>query len=374
MKTDKLGNIIKLTKGKKHLETDDNSAIRYLQIEDLNGNAANKYTYETGVLVNTDDIIIAWDGANAGKVGTGLTGIIGSTLARMVINQEFAYTKFLYWFLNSKFDLIKSQRTGATIPHISNSALRNLSVPLPPLEIQKKIAAILDKADELRQNDKKILEKYDQLAQSVFQEMFGDPEKNEKKWPLNRLDQLCKKITDGTHQSPKFKNEGIPFLFVSNIQNNSINYDTNKYISEEEYLTLTKSTPIEVGDLLLTIVGSIGNPAIVTNPKRFCFQRHIAHLKPNKELINIYFLHAVLQTQFVKRQIYILARGVAQKTLNLKELKSIEIIYPPLHEQNKFENIIHQIGIQRHLSEISMNKSHDLFQSLLQRAFKGELG
>jgi len=374
MKTDKLGNIIKLTKGKKHLETDDNSAIRYLQIEDLNGNAANKYTYETGVLVNTDDIIIAWDGANAGKVGTGLTGIIGSTLARMVINQEFAYTKFLYWFLNSKFDLIKSQRTGATIPHISNSALRNLSVPLPPLETQKKIAAILDKADELRQNDKKILEKYDQLAQSVFQEMFGDPEKNEKKWPLNRLDQLCKKITDGTHQSPKFKNEGIPFLFVSNIQNNSINYDTNKYISEEEYLTLTKSTPIEVGDLLLTIVGSIGNPAIVTNPKRFCFQRHIAHLKPNKELINIYFLHAVLQTQFVKRQIYILARGVAQKTLNLKELKSIEIIYPPLHEQNKFENIIHQIGIQRHLSEISMNKSHDLFQSLLQRAFKGELG
>lgn len=157
------------------------------------------------------------------------------------------------------------------------------------------------------------------------------------------LDNICLKITDGTHQSPQFVNEGVPFLFVSNIVNNKINYKTEKFITREEYQLLIKRTPIEVGDVLLTIVGSYGNPAVVESVKEFCFQRHIAYIKPNKEQINSYYLYTALQTPYVRRQIDIKVKGIAQKTLNLSELKKIRINIPKMEKQKDFEKFYKQI-------------------------------
>ena len=380
MKTDKLGNIIKLTKGKKHLETDDNSAIRYLQIEDLNGNAANKYTYETGVLVNTDDIIIAWDGANAGKVGTGLTGIIGSTLARMVINQEFAYTKFLYWFLNSKFDLIKSQRTGATIPHISNSALRNLSVPLPPLEIQKKIAAILDKADELRQNDKKILEKYDQLAQSVFFEMFGKSYPNNKIFKVSDLAAQHKgSMRTGPFGSDllhsEFTDSGIAVLGIDNVVENRFTWKQRRFISNKKYAALKRYT-VKPNDVLITIMGTIGRSAVVPKDISLAINtKHLAAITVNQEICNPFFLSFSLHSDpWIRYQLESKGRGAIMTGLNLSIISDLTIKLPAIEDQNKFAEILDRIDTQKGITKLSIIKSEDLFQSLLQRAFKGELG
>ncbi|HOW40086.1 MAG TPA: restriction endonuclease subunit S [Bacteroidales bacterium] len=383
MKTDKLGNIIKLTKGKKHLETDDNSAIRYLQIEDLNGNAANKYTYETGVLVNTDDIIIAWDGANAGKVGTGLTGIIGSTLARMVINQEFAYTKFLYWFLNSKFDLIKSQRTGATIPHISNSALRNLSVPLPPLEIQKKIAAILDKADELRQNDKKILEKYDQLAQSVFLDMFGDPVRNEKGWEIKTIEELVQKSRWAIKRGPFggalkkeiFVDDGYLVYEQYHALNNDFTFE-RYYIDEQKFQEL-KAFEVKPKDIIISCSGVyLGKLAIVPeNAKKGIINQALLKITLNEDIMKneffvYHFSHKTFKEKFFKSD-----RGAGIPNLPpMTDFKKFPFITPPIKDQIRFYNILQNIEKQRTSSVQSLQKSDDLFQSLLQRAFKGELG
>src|SRR5699024_3162621 len=98
--------------------------------------------------------------------------------------------------------------------------------------------------------------------------------------------EICKVITDGTHQPPEFTNTGIPFLLVSNIVTNEICYDTEKFISEETYNELIKRTPIEVGDILLSTVGSYGHPAIVKIDSRFCFQRHIAYLKPKLDIVD----------------------------------------------------------------------------------------
>ena len=151
----KLGDTLKISKGKKHEVIDFSvGAKRYIQIEDLSKTTNIKFTIENGIEVNKDDVIIAWDGANAGKVGTGLSGIIGSTLARLKILNTELNAKYLYRFLDSKFELIKSQRTGATIPHISGDALKNLEIPLPDLPTQRHIAEVLDKADALRQQNR----------------------------------------------------------------------------------------------------------------------------------------------------------------------------------------------------------------------------
>lgn len=253
------------------------------------------------------------------------------------------------------------------------SKYSQVDISLPPLPQQQKIAAILDAADALRQNDKALIAKYEELTQALFLDMFGDPVSNPKGWEIKTLSEVCNKITDGTHQGPKFIDSGIPFLLVSNIVNNELNFNTKKYISEEEYSILTKSTPIENGDLLYTSVGSYGNPAIVKDSRRFSFQRHIAHLKPKHDIINIVFLHAIMASPLVKWQADKFAIGAAQKTLNLKVIKLFKIFLPTMKVQNQFADRVALIEEQKAIAKKSLIKSEELFNSLIQKAFKGEM-
>lgn len=136
---------------------------------------------------------------------------------------------------------------------------------------------------------------------------------------------ICKIITDGTHQPPKFTSTGVPFLFVSNIVTNEIHYDAEKFISEETYAELTKRTPIAIGDILLSTVGSYGHPAIVKSDKPFCFQRHIAYLKPNADMVNSEYLRSAILSADVQRQIDERVKGIAQKTLNISEIQETSV-------------------------------------------------
>ena len=105
--------------------------------------------------------------------------------------------KFLYHYLKTIEKQLSNLGSGSTFTAITQKDLQNLQIPLPPLPIQRKIAAVLDKADAIRRRNKAILQKYDQLAQSVFLEMFGDPVKNEKGWDIKKLKEVCRHITDG---------------------------------------------------------------------------------------------------------------------------------------------------------------------------------
>ena len=204
----------------------------------------------------------------------------------------------------------------------------------------------------------------DELVKSRFIEMFGCLKKD-----TIELKDICTIITDGTHQPPKFYSEGIPFLFVSNIINNEIRYKTDKYISREDYEVLIKRTPIEVGDILLTTVGSYGNPAIVCSEQEFCFQRHIAYMKPIKKEVNSVYLHSAFLSDAVKRQIEIKVKGIAQKTLNLSELKTIRISLPPLDLQNRFAAFVEVTDKSKFEIQKSLEKLETLKKALMQQYF-----
>lgn len=309
------------------------------------------------------------------------------TCGTLHITEKFSYTngnamaldnldkkaniKFLYYFFSKRgFNDVVS---GGVQKQITIQNLQRIEIPLPNLAIQQRIAAILDQADALIQNNRAIVQKYDALTQSLFLDMFGDPVKNEKGWEIRKMEEISLKITDGTHQSPKFLKEGIPFLLVSNIVNNKINYKTNKFISEEDFETLNKRTPIEIGNILLTSVGSYGNPAIIESQMKFAFQRHIAFIKPNHSMINYHFLFHFLKSDLIKREIDKKVKGAAQKTYNLVELKKLRIILPTITLQNLFAERVAVIEAQKQQAQLELAKSEELFNSLLQRAFKGEL-
>lgn len=284
---------------------------------------------------------------------------------------------YLYRFIGSDEQQHKIRHLGRQTTNISNldrKRFLDLRIPLPPLSIQKQIAAVLEKADNLRQQSQQMEQELNSLAQSVFFDMFGDSLKNKKKWVSKTVLDVSRKVTDGTHQTPEWSDSGIPFLFISNIRDGEVNFDTKKFITLECFKELTKTTPIEPDDILYTTVGSYGHVALVKSSfPEFCFQRHIAHIKPDPEKILPEFLYYQLQSQGCKHQADNLVRGIAQKTLNLKDLKSIRIIIPPIELQKEYVLKVSVLSRFKHLNKVESLDLKLFFESLMQRAFKDEL-
>jgi len=282
---------------------------------------------------------------------------------------------WLKWVINSPRFRSKIERyiTGTTRKRISRKNLQKIPVKLPPLPEQRRIAAILDKADAVRCKRQQTLDLADQFLRSAFLDIFGDPVTNPKDWEIVPLEQVCTRITDGTHQPPDWSEHGLPFLFVSNIVNGRITFQTKKHISEETWKELTRRCPIEVNDILYTTVGSYGNAALVDTDRRFAFQRHIAHIKPDGKQVHPEFLVGMLQSHVVRKQADHAVRGIAQKTLNLGDLKRFRVFQPPRDVQERFVRLRRSALEQRELAESAVASADNLLDSLVQRAFRGEL-
>lgn len=246
--------------------------------------------------------------------------------------------------------------------------LRRISVPLPSDGEQRRIATILDKADAIRRRRREVIKLTEQLLRSTFLEMFGSVSER------ISLEKICRRVTDGTHQPPKWAPHGLPFIFVSNIEDHGITFETKKFVSEQTWTELTVRCPIEANDILYTTVGSYGNAAIVTTGMpRFAFQRHIAHIKPDVSLIDPFYLLGALQSPGVRRQADEQARGIAQKTLNLAQLKKFEIPYPSREHQERYARLRRAIA-DLLAKQLQARQLSDLvFSSLVQRAFSGQL-
>ncbi|WP_019341968.1 restriction endonuclease subunit S [Stutzerimonas stutzeri] len=302
-------------------------------------------------------------------------GLATTELVPMLPDADRLERKYLAYYLRSKgfVDWVSAQVAGAKMPRVSMLLFWQHEIPLPPLSEQKRIAAILDKADAIRRKRQQAIKLADDFLRAVFLDMFGDPVTNPKGLRVVPLISICEKVTDGTHQSPKWESSGVPFLFISNIVDGKINYDTNKFISGETFAELTRTTLIEKGDILYTTVGSYGNVAVVPGDRDFCFQRHIAHIKPSRQMVDPQFLAGMLSSSVVRQQADRLVRGVAQKTLNLRELKEIKVFDLPMKDQENYLRIIDPINKVAERQLFSGRELDKKFNALSQKAFLGQL-
>ena len=264
--------------------------------------------------------------------------------------------RYLYYALKS----VKIPNTGYN-RHFK--WLKEAKIYYPNSEEQSKIVLILDEISSVIEHRQRQLQKLDELVKARFVEMFSSCQH------IASMNELCSIITDGTHQPPKFQDNGIPFIFVSNLVNNTVTYNAEKFISEETYGELYKRTPIEIGDLLLSTVGSYGHVAVVVEDKKFLFQRHIAYLKPKHEIVNSFYLHAALLSPDSQRQIEEKVKGIAQKTLNLSEIKTILIPLPSIEEQKNFEVFVKQVDKSKVAVQKALDEAQLLFDSLMQKYF-----
>ena len=268
---------------------------------------------------------------------------------------------------------------GATIARLYNSNLTSIKIAFPKsLPEQKRIVAILDEAfeaiEKAKANAEQNLKNAKELFESYLQGVF---ENKGKDWEEKSLSEVCFKITDGSHNPPK----GIDFseyLMISskNINNDFIDLDSPRYLKKEDFISENKRTDVVEGDVLLTIVGTIGRVAVVTNEhKYFTLQRSVAVLKPKKDIISSRFLMFSLRNIF--EELNESARGVAQKGLYLNQIRSIEISIPKLKTQQIIvEKIDYLLAETKKIETIYQQKINDLEElkkSILQKAFSGEL-
>jgi len=286
------------------------------------------------------------------------------------------YTKFAYYYIAGNMYLLDEGFKGAGLKHISKAYIQDIKIPLPPLADQQKIVAILDAADSLRQKDQQMAEHYTALSQSLFLKMFGDPVTNPMGWKKIKLGDLTDLVTDGKHGDCQNEtSSGYFFISAKDINNQIIDYSNARQINKHDFNEVHRRTNLCRGDLVMVNTGAtIGKIAVATDPEkteRTTFQKSVAVIKPKKNLLSTIFLKYLFLLRidaFASK-----GSGSAVKNLLLSEMRRFEIIVPELKFQNQFSERIQLIEAQKQQAQRSLEKSEALFNSLLQRAFTGEL-
>ena len=274
--------------------------------------------------------------------------------------------KYIYYYLLSRLNKIKRMFRGLAIKQLDKKAFFKLDILLVDKVKQKIIIDNLDKISNNIQSKKEQLKKLEQLVKSQFVEMFEN-----NKFENKNLGDIATKITDGSHNPPKGVDERTEYVMLSsqNIIEDRINYNNARYLSREDFERENKRTYLEKGDVLLTIVGTIGRTAIIHNENNITLQRSVAVIKPIEEIASEY-LAISLKSDDILKQLNKGSKGVAQKGIYLNDLKKILIPFPPITLQNQFSEIVKQIDKQKFEIQKSLKETQELYESLMEEYFK----
>ncbi|MFV8392811.1 restriction endonuclease subunit S [Flavobacterium sp. LB2P6] len=294
-------------------------------------------------------------------------------------NKKEIFAKYVYYYLSGNMHLLENGFKGAGLKHISKGYIEDLEIPLPPLATQQKIAIILDKADELRQYNKQLIEKYDALTQSLFLEMFGDPVKNEKEWEIKELHLVAlisSGITKGRKNNILDSIGEIPYMRVANVQDGYLDLTEIKTIPA--FKTDLEKFLLKKGDVLMTEGGDpdkLGRGAVWQNEIEQCLhQNHIFKVRVDSNLLTPLYFNKLASSLYGKKYFLKIAKqttGIA--TINKTQLSKFPVLMASIDLQNQFAERVELIEIQKQQAQEALVKSEELFQSLLQKAFKEEL-
>ncbi len=378
MKTIKLGTLITISKGKKHTvsEVPSPQSVRMLGIDDLRNNTLIRMTDDQdGVLACENDVLIAWDGANAGTIGYGKREYIGSTISRLRLHDTSKfYAPFIGIFLQSNFSYLRKTATGATIPHINRDALERIPVPVFVYDDQIRIATLLSKVDNLIFRRREQLKQLDELLKSVFLEMFGDPVRNEKGWDILPFHKVGHFVSGGTPSKKRadFWSGNFPWVSPKDMKVSKIN-DAVDHIAESVFEESTLKR-ISLNHLLIVVRGMIllHSFPVAINTVEIAINQDMKAIKPINRLNSAYLQYCIIAS---KRKILklITTAGHGTRKFDYSAMQKLYIPVPPIDRQNQFADIVEMVeGIKSRYKQclIELEKLYGVFS---QKAFKGEL-
>jgi len=265
---------------------------------------------------------------------------------------------------------------GSAYDALTIIKLKNMLVPLPPLEVQKKLAQTLDAASELIALRKNQLEELDNLIKSTFHELFGDPVANEKGWDIKELGSIALKIGSGA--TPKggkesYKTTGISLIRSMNVHNGAFKYDQLAHLDDEQASKLD-NVEVKVEDVLINITGaSVARSCIVpvdVLPARV--NQHVSIVRISNEIANCYYINNVFISNSYQKNLLSIgsAGGATREAITKNQLQELAIPLPPLTLQNQFAEIVTKIEEQKSLVQKAIDESQYLFDSLMSEYFE----
>ena len=370
--------------GKAFKPTDwSEQGIPIIRIQNLNG-LDKPFNYWAGPLekevnVKRNDLLLAWSGTPGTSFGAhiwrGGAAVLNQHIFRVDLKENLVTKEWAKFVINAQLNtLIGMAHGGVGLQHVTKGMVEGLEIPVPPLPEQRRIAAILDQADALRAKRREALAQLDSLTQSIFIEMFGDPVTNPLKIKVVQLSEITTRITDGVHQKPNYTEDGVPFISVKNITSGVLKFESCKFISLEDHKKFTKRCRAEYLDILYTKVGATyGRPALVNTHDEFSLYVSVCLIKPERTLVDSYFLCSALGTAAIKNQADSRIKGIGVPDLHLDQIQKLLIPLPTLDEQRKFSERVAAVQSQKDLHHASLSELDNLFASLQHRAFRGEL-
>lgn len=334
-------------------------------------------------LVATNDVLVSTVRPNLNGVALLDASLDGATASTGYCVLRPSKTKLdpkylRYWVESFAFvDEMTRLATGASYPAVSDAIIKASKIPLPPLPTQRRIAAVLDKAQALVANDRRTLAVYDQLAKSLFLEMFGDPVRNERGWEVKTFAAIVSPecpLSYGIVQPGDEFDGGVPIVRPVDLTEKFLRLATLKRVDPAIAATF-KRTELQGHELLLSVRGSVGVMSFATPElKGANVTRGIVPVWTNgNEFTNEFLYHLFLNESF-STSIARMAKGATLIQVNLGELRTMPVIVPPSGLIQKFDAAMKKLDAQRMQAESSLRRSEGLFGSLLQRAFSGELG
>ena len=271
------------------------------------------------------------------------------------VDQSKVRPKFLYYFLISEeFESqLPSFIRGTTMPNLSMQLLiGKVLVPIPSIEEQTRIVAVLDKANEIKKSINNVTEVREHLMLSTFYEMFHSDSSLRSDWIAMNIEELAVQRKNSMRTGPfgshllhsEFVDEGIPVLGIDNVVDNVFKWKKERYITEEKYRSLERYT-VFPGDLLITIMGTVGRTAVCPDDLPVCINtKHLACITLNRELVHPFFVsYSLRHDQEVLMQIQLKNRGAIMDGLNLTLIKSLKLAVPPIELQHQFVEIMNRI-------------------------------
>ena len=320
--------------------TEDSTYPPLVRIRDVKrGYSETNYSgdYQEQYVIHAGDLLIGMDGEFNIARWKSRDALLNQRVCK-ISAKEGTEEEYLRFALSRALREIENRTAFVTVKHLSAKELNKLELQVPSLSEQNRIAITLRRIEQLIDLRNEELKKLDELIRARFVEMF-----NNRNYPKVKLGSVCKKITDGTHKTPNYLDEGVTFISAKNIVNGELDFSDIKHISEREYQEIQKRCQTEIGDILLSKSGSLGAPVIVKTEEKLGLFESLAVLKYERDRFLPEFLCEQLKTDAIQRQFSTGTKGVAVKHLHLGVIANTEIIEPPIEEQRAFTSFVKQV-------------------------------
>ena len=289
------------------------------------------------------------------------------------IDSERWDKEYLCKLILSRNNYLLSQARGATIKGIKIDILAELIIPDVPLSEQRRIAATLDKVDNLISKRRQQLDKLDELVKARFVEMFGDPVKNPMKWSVHCFSEYIEFLTSGSRGWAKyFTEQGEYFITIKNVKNCRITVDNVQHISPPDNAE-AKRTKVQEGDLLISITADLGRTGVISKEiadHGAYINQHLTCIRVKKDCLNPVYAAYYLESEAGKSQFQSKNQSAVKAGLNFNAINSLQLMVPPLTLQNTFVDFVDQTEKTKVTISRSLEKLETLKKALMQEYYE----